>query len=60
MEIPNTEVPEEMNWADYCDALRNERFLRAVYDRKPLQGSEHLASVAEDENSDLAKGGPLT
>lgn len=59
MKVPDNEIPAEMNWADYCDALSNERFLRAVNDRKPSRGSEHHAGVAEDENTPLAKVEPL-
>jgi hypothetical protein len=30
MKIPNNDIPPDMNWADYCDALNNERFLRKI------------------------------
>jgi hypothetical protein len=59
MKIPNNDIPADMNWADYCDALSNERFLRTVYDRKTFQDPEHQASVAEDEESHVAKVSPL-
>jgi len=59
MKIPNNDIPADMNWADYCDALSNERFLRTVYDRKTFQTPEHHASVAEDEGSHVTKVSPL-
>ena len=59
MKIPNNDIPADMNWADYCDALSNERFLRTINDRKTSQGPEHHASVAEDEESHVAKVSPL-
>jgi hypothetical protein len=60
MKITDNEIPEEMNWADYCDALSNERFLKVVYDRKPSQRPQHHASVTAEENSDRVKVEPLS
>jgi len=59
MNIPNNDIPADMNWADYCDALSNERFLRTVYDRKTFQGPERHARAAEDEESQATKVSPL-
>ncbi len=51
MKAPNNEIPQEMNWADYCDALRSEYFVGSVKGRKPLQGLPQPAGVAEAEKS---------
>jgi hypothetical protein len=59
MKIPNNDIPPDMNWADYCDALNNERFLRKIHDRKTSQDPEHHASVPKDEQTHLANVSPL-
>lgn len=59
MNIPNNDIPADMNWADYCDALSNERFLRKVHDQKTLRVPERRAKLVEDEESRVAKVSPL-
>lgn len=43
MKVPDSHVPEDMNWADYWDSLSNEYFaLRASADPKPAAPAERM------------------
>lgn len=42
------QIPEDMNWADYCDALLKERYsLRAATRQRRLKSTERDAHEAE-------------
>ena len=34
MTLSDTQIPEDLNWADYCDALDAERWLRRIAARR--------------------------
>ena len=50
MNNPDTAIPEEMNWVDYCDALSNEQFFLRAPASKPAvitdSSPEHAAFIA--------------
>lgn len=50
MNNPDTAIPEEMNWVDYCDALSNEQFFLRAPTPQPAvitdSPPEHAAFIA--------------
>jgi hypothetical protein len=46
MNVPDSHMPEKMNWVDYCDALRGRQFFPRAQAQKPVPVSEHLADAA--------------
>jgi len=46
MKNSDTQIPEDLNWADYCDALHAERWLR-LYGAKRRQDATHRAPAME-------------
>jgi hypothetical protein len=46
MKAADSKIPTEMNWADYCDMLTNERFARRTQPPKPAPTSEEIPQRA--------------
>lgn len=51
MKSPGTQIPENMNWADYCDALRAEPWLRLQNELRPER--RRRIEVAEGGNRSI-------
>lgn len=57
MKTPASPMPIEMNWADYCDSLRNPEALPYGQSRKPFRVSPPLSArppvVASDRQAGI-------
>ncbi len=47
MNLPDSQMPREMNWVDYCDALREKQFFPRARSQTPLRVPEHFPDPAE-------------
>jgi hypothetical protein len=47
MNVPDSHTPDNMNWVDYCDALRDKQFFRRAQAQKPVPLSEPLPDLAK-------------
>ena len=52
MNMPDSHIPEKMNWVDYCDALRDRQFFPRAQAQKPVPLSEHLPDLAKVASAD--------
>jgi hypothetical protein len=46
MNTPDRHDPQEMNWADYCDSLRNTHWLPHAQSQQPVRVSERARDPA--------------
>ena len=42
MNVPDSHIPEKMNWVDYCDSLRDAHFCLRAPLQKTFPVSQHL------------------
>jgi hypothetical protein len=57
MTIPD-HIPEDMNWADYFDALINQRFSWPAIERRRSQTSERVPERRAKRHGSERKKGP--
>ena len=61
MSIPDHQIPEDMNFADYCDALRNESYRRSTRGARRAQKPQIPADIKPQEKSGVeerSRAGP--